>query len=69
MRRTAEQAAPADGLTAVAEFEAEDGALTDIDALVVVTALRQHALAVTSDPDDLQHLASSLHGKLAIYTV
>ena len=40
-----------------------------IDALVVVTALRQHALVVTSDPDDLQHLASSLHSKLAIYTV
>jgi hypothetical protein len=40
-----------------------------IDALVVVTALRLHALVVTSDPDDLQHLASSLHSKLAIFTV
>ncbi|MGH3899782.1 MAG: PIN domain-containing protein [Pseudonocardiaceae bacterium] len=40
-----------------------------IDALVVVTALRQHALVVTSDPDDLLHLASSLHNKLAIYIV
>lgn len=40
-----------------------------IDALVVVTALRQHALVVTSDPDDLRHLASSLHNKLAIYIV
>jgi hypothetical protein len=40
-----------------------------IDALVVVTALRLHALVVTSDPDDLQHLASSLHSKLALYTV
>ncbi|MGQ0774751.1 MAG: PIN domain-containing protein [Pseudonocardiales bacterium] len=40
-----------------------------IDALVVVTALRLDALVVTSDPDDLQHLASSLHSKLALYTV
>jgi hypothetical protein len=40
-----------------------------INALVVVTALRQHALVVTSNPDDLQHLASSLHSKLAIYAV
>jgi hypothetical protein len=40
-----------------------------IDALVVVTTLRLHALVVTSDPDDLQHLASSLHSKLAIFTV
>ncbi|MGH3811846.1 MAG: PIN domain-containing protein [Pseudonocardiaceae bacterium] len=40
-----------------------------IDALVVATALRLHALVVTSDPDDLQHLASSLHSKLAIFTV
>ncbi|MGH3999848.1 MAG: PIN domain-containing protein [Pseudonocardiaceae bacterium] len=40
-----------------------------IDALVVATALRLHSLVVTSDPDDLQHLASSLHSKLAIFTV
>ncbi|MGH3772806.1 MAG: hypothetical protein ACRDRW_15680 [Pseudonocardiaceae bacterium] len=40
-----------------------------IDGLVVVTALRLDALVVTSDPDDLQHLASSLHSKLALYTV
>jgi len=40
-----------------------------IDALIVVTALRLHALVVTSDPDDLQHLASSLHGKLTLYTL
>ncbi|MGH3721837.1 MAG: PIN domain-containing protein [Pseudonocardiaceae bacterium] len=40
-----------------------------IDALVVVTALRQRALVVTSDPDDLQYLASSLHNKLLIFTV
>ncbi len=40
-----------------------------IDALVVVTALRLHALVVTSDPDDLQRLASSLHSKLKLYTV
>lgn len=40
-----------------------------VDALVVATALRLQALVVTSDPDDLQHLASSLHNKLAIFTV
>jgi hypothetical protein len=40
-----------------------------IDGLVVVTALRWDALVVTSDPQDLQHLASSLHSKLALYTV
>ncbi len=40
-----------------------------IDALVVVTALRLHALVVTSDPNDLQHLAAGLHSKLALYSV
>ena len=40
-----------------------------VDGLVVITALRRDALVVTSDPDDLQHLASSLHGKLALHTV
>lgn len=40
-----------------------------VDGLVVVTALRQGALVVTSDPDDLQHLASSLHSKLTLVTV
>jgi len=36
---------------------------------VVITALRLRALVVTSDPDDLQHLASNLHSKLALYAV
>lgn len=40
-----------------------------IDGLVVVTALRLDALVVTSDPADLQHLAASLHSKLALYSV
>ena len=40
-----------------------------IDGLVVVTALRLDALVVTSDPPDLQHLAASLHSKLALYAV
>lgn len=40
-----------------------------IDGLVVVTALRLDALVVTSDPQDLQHLASSLPSTLALYTV
>lgn len=42
---------------------------SDVDGLVVTTALRLDALVVTSDPDDLQHLASHLHSKLALYTV
>jgi len=36
---------------------------------VVITALRLHALVVTSDLDDLQYLASNLHSKLAQYAV
>lgn len=31
-----------------------------VDALVVVTALRLHCAVVTSDPDDLTHLADSI---------
>lgn len=48
---------------------ARTGTSDVIDALVVVTALRLHALVVTSDPDDLQCLASSLQSKLTIFTV
>lgn len=40
-----------------------------IDGLVVVTALRLDAVVVTSDPQDLQHLASSLRSELVLYTV
>jgi hypothetical protein len=40
-----------------------------IDALVVVTALRRNALVVTSDPADLERLASTLHSTLALYIV
>ncbi|MGH3824226.1 MAG: PIN domain-containing protein [Pseudonocardiaceae bacterium] len=40
-----------------------------VDALVVATALRLQALVVTCDPDDLQHLASSVHSKLVIFSV
>lgn len=40
-----------------------------IDGLVAVTALRLDALVVTSDPQDLQHLAASLHSKLALYAI
>jgi len=40
-----------------------------VDGLVVITALRLHALVVTSDLDDLQYLASNLHSKLAQYAV
>lgn len=40
-----------------------------VDGLMVVIALRLDALVVTSDPADLQHLASGLHSKLALHTV
>lgn len=40
-----------------------------IDGLVVVTALRRDALVVTSDPQYLQHLASSLHSMLTVHVV
>lgn len=39
-----------------------------IDALVVVIALRLDALVAISDPEDLEHLASSLHTPLALHT-
>lgn len=44
------------------------GTFDVIDALVVVSALRLDAV-VTSDPAAIQHLAASLHSKLAVYAV
>lgn len=38
-----------------------------VDALVVITATQLAAPVVTSDPDDLAHLAASLGTKLALY--
>ena len=38
-----------------------------VDALVVVTATRLDAPVVTTDPEDLAHLASSLGAKLALH--
>jgi predicted nucleic acid-binding protein len=38
-----------------------------VDALVVVTATQLEAPVVTTDPEDLAHLASGLGAKLALY--
>jgi predicted nucleic acid-binding protein len=41
-----------------------------IDAIVVATAVRLgDALIVTSDPDDIAHLATSIGAKLPLHTV
>jgi hypothetical protein len=40
-----------------------------VDALVAVTALHAHAPIVTSDPADLNHLASCIPAKLDLHTV
>jgi hypothetical protein len=40
-----------------------------IDAVVVVTALARDDLIVTSDPGDLQRIATAIGGTLALYVV
>jgi predicted nucleic acid-binding protein len=40
-----------------------------VDATVVVTAVARRALVVTTDPDDLQHLADAMGVSLQIRTV
>ena len=40
-----------------------------VDAIVVVTAVQHQASVVTSDPDDLHHLAESIGVKLKVFTV
>jgi predicted nucleic acid-binding protein len=40
-----------------------------VDAIVVATAVARHAVVVTSDPNDLRHLADSLHVKLQLFVV
>jgi hypothetical protein len=40
-----------------------------VDAIVVVTAVQQQASVVTSDPDDLTHLAASIGVKLHLFAV
>jgi predicted nucleic acid-binding protein len=40
-----------------------------VDAIVVVTAVQQQASVVTSDPDDLAHLAASISVKLDLSVV
>jgi hypothetical protein len=40
-----------------------------VDAIVVATAVRYHASVVTSDPEDLNHLAGSIGVKLLLFTI
>ncbi|KJK58017.1 PIN domain-containing protein [Saccharothrix sp. ST-888] len=40
-----------------------------VDAIVVATAVQYQAAVVTSDPDDLTHLADSIGVKLRLFTV
>jgi hypothetical protein len=40
-----------------------------VDAVVVVTALTRGDLVVTSDPDDLRRIASTIGGDLALHVV
>jgi hypothetical protein len=40
-----------------------------VDAIVVATAVQHQASVVTSDPDDLTHLAHSVGVKLRLFTV
>ncbi|WP_407838634.1 hypothetical protein ACE1OC_23335 [Streptomyces sp. DSM 116496] len=40
-----------------------------VDAIVVVTAVQHQAAVVTSDPDDLTHLADSLGVRLRLFAI
>jgi predicted nucleic acid-binding protein len=40
-----------------------------VDAIVVAAAVQHQASVVTSDPDDLNHLADSIGVKLRLFTV
>ncbi len=40
-----------------------------VDAIVVATAVQHQAAVVTSDPEDLTHLADSIGVKLRLFTV
>ena len=40
-----------------------------VDALVVVIAARLDAAIITSDPDDIHHLADAISAKLAVHTI
>jgi hypothetical protein len=40
-----------------------------VDASVVVGAMRRRDLVVTSDPDDLRRIASSIRGRLDIHAI
>lgn len=48
---------------------ARSGTTDVMDAIVVVSALRHDALVVTSDPEDLAHLADALDRKVQTYAV
>jgi predicted nucleic acid-binding protein len=45
------------------------GTVDVVDAIVVATAVRYQASVVTSDPEDLKHLADSIGVKLRVFTV
>jgi predicted nucleic acid-binding protein len=46
---------------------AASGTADVVDAIVVATAVQHQASVVTSDPDDLTHLADSIGVKLRLY--
>ena len=48
---------------------AASGTADVVDAIVVATAIQYQAAVVTSDPDDLSHLADSIGVKLRLFTV
>ncbi len=48
---------------------AASGSSDLIDAAVVITALARNDLVVTSDPDDLQRIASAIGYRLAVHAV
>jgi predicted nucleic acid-binding protein len=48
---------------------AASGTADVVDAIVVATAVQYQAAVVTSDPEDLNHLADSIGVKLRLFTV
>jgi len=48
---------------------ARSGTSDVIDATVVIGAVARHDLVVTSDPDDIRHLAASLKAGVETFTV
>ena len=48
---------------------ARAGTADVVDASVVVGAIRRRDLVVTSDPDDLRRIASSIRGRLDVHAI